>query len=350
MSFICAADSNTAEVMPRTRNRENLLKFGIDYLDDAMLGIMPNDLILIGAGSGSGKTQTCCNIAAANIANGKRVHYIALEAELYEIERRIKYNFFSKYFFMDAMRPNININFQSWMMGDFWETCKFYEAQASKEFEEKYKSLFIFYKQGKFDIKDMIFTVTTCADETDLIIIDHVHYFDYDDNNENNSIKDIAKTARTLTLEQGKPMILVSHLRKRDRFADELCPGLEEFHGSSDLYKIATKAITIGPGGPSGQGEFDTYFRVVKNRFDGGVTRFIGRSTYLQKEGRYAKGYEIGAANQKRDSGFTAIDRHLQPEWCINSSRASSSGSRVAERKQLVNYAPSWPKSFEAGQ
>jgi hypothetical protein len=350
MSFVCASESNLDEIIPRTKNRDKLLTFGIDYLDDAMLGIMPNDLVLIGAGSGSGKTQTCCNIAAANIANGKRVHYIALEAEMYEIERRIKYNFFAKHFFRDPLRPKININFQNWMMGDYWESCKFYEAQASEEFAEKFKTLFIFYKQGKFDIKDMIFTVTTCADETDLIIIDHVHYFDYDDSNENSSIKDIAKTARMLTLEQSKPMILVSHLRKRDRFADELCPGLEEFHGSSDLFKISTKAITLGPGASSGPGEFDTYFRVVKNRFDGGVTRYIAKATYLQKEGRYAKGYEIGTSNQKRDNGFTAIDRHLQPEWCINSTRASGSYSGMVETKRLINHARTWTKTFEDSQ
>ena len=346
MSFINAAEASKAEVLQRIKNRERLLTFGIDYLDDAMVGIMPNDLILIGAGSGAGKTQTCCNIAAANIEAGKRVHYIALEAELYEIERRIKYNFFAKHFFSDPNKPKeAFINFQDWMMGDFWETCKLYEAQADKEFAEKYKSLFTFYKQDKFDINDMIFHVTSICDSTDLIIVDHVHYFDYSDDKENQSIKEIAKTARMLTLEQGKPMILVSHLRKRDRFADELCPGLEEFHGSSDLYKIATKAITLGPGAASEPGKFDTYFRIVKNRFDGGVTRYMGKATYVQREGRYAKGYEIGASNQKRDSGFTVLDYALWPDWVHRASRKVSSGANVAQTKPITNYAPQWARS-----
>ena len=287
MSFLCVKESSFAEIEPRTKNRERLLSFGIDYLDDSMLGIMPNDLILIGAYSGAGKTAICCNIAAANIAKGKRVHYIALEAEIYEIERRIKYQFFANFFFKDPERPKIDINFQNWMMGDYFESCKLYEAQAQKEMEEKFSTLFVLYKQNKFDVQDLIFTVTSFSDETDLIIVDHIHYFDYDDDKENRAIKEIAKTARMLTLEQGKPMILVSHLRKRDRTTDDICPGIEEFHGSSDLYKIATKAVTLGPGDSDTAGQIDTYFRVVKNRFDGSVTRFIGKAAYLQKEGKY---------------------------------------------------------------
>lgn len=339
MSFLKASDSAVSEQLSRRNNRARLLTFGIDYLDDAMVGIMPNDLILIGAGSGSGKTQVCCNIAAANVANRKRVHYIALEAELFEIERRVKYNFFSKHFFADPLRPRgLNMSFQSWMMGDFFDSCEEYERKATIDMQEKFNSFFTFYKQEKFDLSDMIFTVTTCAEKTDLIIIDHVHYFDYDDEKENQAIKAIAKAARSLTLEQGKPMILVSHLRKRDKFSNEICPGLEEFHGSSDLYKISTKAITLGPGGPVDGGGFETFFRIVKNRFNGGVTRYLGKVIY--REGSYEKGYEIGSANQRREDGFVATDRHLYPEWCSNSHRPSGDSSSAPETRRVLNFAP----------
>lgn len=349
MSFINAVEASISEIEPRIKNRERLLNFGIDYLDDAMVGIMPNDLILLGAGSGVGKTAICCNIALANVSIGKRVHYIALEAELYEIERRIKYQYFAKYFFQDAERPNISISFQEWMMGDYWESCKLYEAQAQSEFAGKFQELFTFYKQSKFDVQDLIFNVTSFSDETDLIIIDHVHYFDYDDDKEYKSIKEIAKTARTLTLEQGKPIILVSHIRKRDRSSDDITPGLEEFHGSSDLYKIATKAITIGPGGMHGAG-IETFFRVVKNRFEGSVTRYIGKATYLQKEGRYAKGYEVGKSNQKRDDGFVGLDQSAIPGWCKNATCESSSLDSLVKRQALPNFAPRRKSFVEASQ
>lgn len=353
MSFLSASESSKNEVSGRINGREKLLTFGIDYLDDAMAGILPNDLVLVGAGSGAGKTQLCCNIAMANIANGKRVHYVALEAELYEIERRIKYGFFAKYFFADSQRPHVTISFQNWMLGDFWESCKVYEAQAHNEFTEKFKTLFTFYKQeSKFDIDDMLFHITSISEETDLIIIDHIHYFDYDDDKENSSIKAIAKTARALTLEQGKPIILISHLRKKDKFADDICPGLEEFHGSSDLYKIATKALTLAPGGANEFGGFNTYFRIVKNRFEGGVTRYLAKVIYKSKEGKYAPGYEIGNADQKRANGFVAFDKHLTPDWCERFANAGGSSGNVPQTKPIVNHAPTWspPSSYRQGR
>ncbi len=342
MSFLKATDSNLAEVNPRRKHRNKLLTFGIEYLDDAMIGIMPNDLILIGAGSGAGKTQICCNIAAANITAGKRVHYIALEAELYEIERRIKYQLFSKYYFRDGpeKRPPGRINFQNWMMGDYFDSHFVYEALAADEFEKTYSNFFIYYKQDKFDIYNLIETVTVCAKDTDLIIVDHVHYFDYDDDNENKSIKEIAKAARMLTLEQGKPLILVSHIRKRDKKIEETCPGLEEFHGSSDLYKIATKAITIGPGASIEGGKYETFIRIVKNRFDGGVTRHMGKVIYDNTKGQYEKVYEIGSANQKRADGFTTTDKHNYPDWGRHFPRESSYDNNVDKGKQQINYAP----------
>jgi len=325
VGFLRSVEHTFDEVNKRKTLRNGLLQFGIKYLDDAMVGILKNDLILIGAGSGAGKTQTCCNIALANVEAGKRVHYIALEAEYLEIERRIKYQLFAKSFFSDPERPkNIDISFQNWMLGDFIESCQFNEAKAASEFMNRFGGLFTFYKSDKFDIQDLINTVMECADETDLIILDHVHYMDFDEReNENLAIKKIAKTARDLALEQGKPIILVSHLRKEGRQTLTLAPGLEEFHGSSDLYKIATKAVTMGPGAISENGNIETYFRIVKNRFEGSVTRYIGKCRYNTKEGSYERSYEIGSAYQTRDTGFKQLDRHIYPKWAEYSSRES---------------------------
>lgn len=315
MSFLRSIEHTFTEVDSRRNLRDGILKFGIKYLDDAMAGILKNDLILIGAGSGMGKTQTCCNIAKANIELGKKVHYIALEAEFLEIERRIKYQLFAKAFLKDSLRPkHIHISFQNWMLGDYIDSCTLYEAQAAQDFLDNYSTLFTFYKSVKFDVNDLIMTVLNCSEDTDLIILDHVHYMDYEDD-ENRSIKEIAKTARQLALEHGKPIILVSHMRKSDRHSLTFAPGLEEFHGSSDLYKIATKAVTIGPGAISEDGKIETYFRIVKNRFEGSVTRYIGKCFYNSKEGSYDNKYEIGDAYQSRADSFKQLDRNIYPAW-----------------------------------
>ena len=137
MGFIRSIEKSFVEASGRKNLRDGILSFGVQYLDDAMLGILKNDLILVGAASGGGKTQFCCNVALANVAKGKKVHYIALEAEDLEIERRIKYQLFARSFFSDPNRPKIPISFQQWMVGDFLELCVEYEAMAAKEFMEK---------------------------------------------------------------------------------------------------------------------------------------------------------------------------------------------------------------------
>jgi len=352
MGFLKSIEHTFDEVNKRKNMRDGLLKFGIKYLDDAMAGILKNDLILIGAGSGAGKTQTCCNIAKANIEMGKKVHYIALEAEYLEIERRIKYQLFAKSFFKDSERPKgVDISFQNWMLGDFIDSCQFSEAQAASEFMKNYETLFTFYKSDKFDIQDLISTVMECADETDLIILDHVHYMDFDEReNENLAIKKIAKTARDLALEQGKPIILVSHMRKSDRHSLTFAPGLEEFHGSSDLYKIATKAVTIGPGAMSANGKIETYFRIVKNRFEGSVTRYLGKCSYNSKEGSYERTYEIGDAYQNRDNGFKQLDRTLYPKWGEYYSGASSNGFGYAKGPYSGPTNSRGPQTFPSGK
>lgn len=324
MSFLRSIERSFKEVDGRLKNRDGLLQFGIKYLDDAMVGIMKNDLILIGAGSGGGKTQICCNIAAANVKAGKTVHYIALEAEYQEIERRIKYQLFAKHFFNDPKRPkDIHINFQNWMLGDYVSSCDFAEAAAATEFIDQFPTLYTFYKsESDFTVDHMIQTITEASIDTDLIILDHVHYMDFDDDNENRAIKVIAKTARTLALEMGKPIILVSHLRKGVAKTPTFAPGLEEFHGSSDLYKIATKAVTLGPGGATNDGKIQTYFRIVKNRFEGSVTRYIGRVFYDVKAGKYEKSYELGDAfQQPTDKGFQRLAHANYPAWAEYSVR-----------------------------
>jgi KaiC/GvpD/RAD55 family RecA-like ATPase len=316
--FKSVGQNSLAEWSNRLSLSGEILKFGVEFLDHALRGIFPDDLILIGAPSGIGKTQLCCNIALANLSDERKVHYIALEASEFEIERRLKYPLIAERFFGDPERPILKtkFNFPDWLMGSFSDELSRYEEEAHKFFETAYRDLFIFNKSDKFGINELIESVCHASAKTDLIIIDHVHYFDFEERDENRAIKEIAKTVRTLALEEKKPIILVAHLRKKDRHNEELCADLDEFHGSSDLYKIATKVITFASGGPDQKGNFKTYFRIPKNRIDGGVTRFLGEEKFNPKKGGYEQGvYKIGWANQKRSTEFVEVGENFRPEW-----------------------------------
>lgn len=324
--FQSAADSSHTELIERISNKNAPLRLGIKFLDDALGGISAHDLVVLGAPSGVGKTQLCCNVALANIEDGKRVHYIALEAAPFEIERRLKYQLFANaYYLLDSsLRRGRQIKYQNWLRGFYSTEFRAIEDYIADDFAKKFQNLFIYYKQGDFGLPQMIELVAGNAHKSDLILIDHAQYFDLDDDNENRGLKDIAKTARTLALEKGKPIILVSHLRKKDKQSTETCAGLDELHGSSDLAKIATKVVTMAPGQVTESGEFITYFRTPKNRDDGSVTRYIGRVLYDAKRNLYAKTYKVGLAASARNGGFEELDPSYCPDW----SRQQAGGDR----------------------
>lgn len=351
MSFIHSPDIAQTEIASRLTNEDGLMKFGIDFLDEATEGILKNDLILLGARSGAGKTQFCTNVAWANVQRGRKVHYIALEAEYAEIERRIKYGIFCDLFFKKPNKGQTRLSFKNWMLGRLSIEHADVEAECAEIFKAKAQGLFTYYKTNAFDVKEFIKTVMYCAEDTDLIIVDHVHYFDFDGDNENKAIKEIAMAARDLAIHQGKPMILVAHIRKSDRNSTEKCPGLEEFHGSSDLFKIATKAITLAPGDNySKDGKAETYMRIVKDRFDGSLQRHMGCLTYNVREGKYEAGYKLGSDKQKRNEEFSEYSPGDFPGWARsvrgNGGVVAASNPEVRRANpEIKNYARS-VKSF----
>lgn len=308
-------DGLIPDIAKRLSTRETLISFGLAYLDDALVGIAPDDLILLGARSGAGKTQLCVNIARNALRQGKKCHFFALEADRHEITRRIKFETFQKLYKAKHGRA---CDFQRWSLGLYLPHESDLEAKANDIFAKEFGAgdLQVYYKRGDFTAAKMVEEVLKISSKTDLIIIDHIHYFDLHDDNENRAVKEIAKTARDLVLEQGKPIILVSHLRKANKENNYYAPTLEEFHGSSDLYKIATRAITLGPGDFNPEsGVAETFVHIAKNRFDGSVNRYTGRVAYNIERGCYEQKYEVGSCYQKRDREFETLVGNDRPRF-----------------------------------
>lgn len=333
--FIPSSERILNEKIERHGLSGKLLKFGIKFLDDALRGILPNDLILLGAPTGIGKTELCVQIALANLGEGKRVHFIALEAEPYEIERRLIFPLIAEAYYQDKDRMKLErkLNMTDWMIGKFNDELSRYEENIYEYFVSAFKDLFTFYKSGKFGVDEMIYNITSVCDQTDLIIIDHVHYFDWDDDNDNRAIKNIAKKVREVALEIGKPVILIAHLRKKDRGSKELCASADEFHGSSDLTKIATKIITIASAGLIDGDKYGTYFRIAKNRIDGSVTRFLARINFDYKRRKYEDEYKLGFSNSTK---FEEVGDY--PYWASDSRIVPEGKSEPANAKRIPYY------------
>lgn len=349
MGFKSAAESFKTERADRRFAFKRLLSFGNTFIDDSLLGILPDDLVLVGAPSGVGKTQFCVNLALANLAAGKRVHFFALEAGEYEIERRLKFQVIAEKYYADMQRPSLRhgLVFDEWEIGLYGALLDKYEDAAEEFCVNAFANLQMYYKTDEFNVYKLIEQATYISDETDLIIVDHAHFFDWDDQNDNRAIKEIAKAARDLCRANNKPIVLVAHLRKKDKQNGELAPGIDEFHGSSDLAKIATKAITIASGGPAEEGGYITYIRTPKNRHGTSSSRYLGRIIFNERRGGYEKEYKVGWANAQK---FGEIEPNKLPGWVGRSSRTQSGGqgnhdhsgqSRAYEKpKGIRNYAP----------
>jgi hypothetical protein len=315
-AFQTATDRLAGERDYRVGMSNQVLSFGVSYLDHALGGIVPNDLVLFGAKTGVGKTALATITALHNCQAGKRVHYFALEAEESEIERRMKFQVVSQLYYKSAgeKRP---IRYLDWYMGKLDRELAQFDREADKILASKLGDLFTFYKFDSFTSDEFCRRVDAVKDSSDLVILDHLHYVDSDDENENRGYKRIVKQIRDVALRTGRPIIVVAHVRKGDRRFEPLIPGIEDFHGSSDIAKIATKAVMLAPAydKPTGKSYlWNTYVQVVKCRLDSSVTRYAALVTFNTRENTYDENYLLGRLADQGKT-FQYLTGEDMPSW-----------------------------------
>lgn len=312
-SFKSASERVAEERQKRLSQAGRIMSFGVKFLDVTLGGIFPNDLILIGAKTGAGKTTLASCVAMQNAFAGRRVHYFALEAEEDEIERRIKYRALAGE--MSSAGAYTRLNFLDWYKGNLDHATAFYEKKAEAKIAEAFRTLHTFYRTADFYAEQFERMVLAIQDQTDLIILDHLHYVDSEDANENRGYKLIVKKVRDVALGIGKPVIVVAHLRKGDRKSPQLVPSIEDFHGTSDVPKMCTKAVMIAPAfdqeGPTPH-LWPTYISPAKCRFDGSRTRYVGLTNFDVRSGAYDDDFDLGKVIGDK---WERIDNSKTPEW-----------------------------------
>jgi hypothetical protein len=320
LGFVDSATRIVFERQQRMEQRSKMLSFGIPYLDDALGGIFPRDLILAGALTGIGKTTLVADVAMNVAAVGKKVFVFALEAEENEIERRVKFPLVAK----RARAIGIHgLRFMDWYKGDLDESLGDIEEQVDVELSQTLTNLFTFYRSQDFYVDHLEKMILEAQDKADLIVLDHLHYVDLDDDNENRAFKNVVKRIRDVSIRVGKPVLVVAHLRKPERKNAPLMPSLYDFHGTSDIAKIATKAIMISPAydwPTENPTLWATYVATPKCRFDGSATRFAAILWYDATTGRYGKRYRLGRFNQTGDT-FEPIGFDKLPTWAKQASQ-----------------------------
>ena len=309
-TFVPSRERIKGESDERYARAGKSLSFGHSFLDDALTGILSNDLILVGAETGAGKTHFVMQLAIANARAGKRVHYVALEAEDREIERRQIHATVARRLSVIGKHPP---TFAEWMIGLGDPVL---DRECTESFEtEVGANLETYYKGSRFTVNELRKIFLAAQAETDLLILDHLHYVDIDDPNENRGLKELVKTLRDIALGMGRPVILVAHLRKRDHKAKAIAPSIDDFHGASDIAKIATRAVIISPARcmrSDVPGKSNTFFQVVKDRFDG-AKPFVALSAFNLKTRDYSAAYTLG--QETADGGWQGIDSKFIPRW-----------------------------------
>jgi hypothetical protein len=305
--------------------REQRIKLGATtlhyfnaFLDDLLRGIFAHDLVLLGAPSGMGKTDMALSIAISNAMKERRCAYFALEAEPRELERRQKFAWITA----EAYRRNIprkgELNYADWYSGQCEEIVGDLDAEADRWFENNLALLWTYYRGQRFDKGDLRKQIEKIAPLSDLIVIDHLHYVDadQDQDNENTAIGETTKAIRDISLIIGKPILLVAHLRKRDQRARTLAPSIDDFHGSSNIVKIATQVITIGPATVIEAPKWylaPTFISVLKDR-RAGAPPFVALTMFDRRTRRYEDTYSLGRMT-KGGTEWEEIKPSDRPGW-----------------------------------
>lgn len=314
-------------------NPNELCSYGITALDDSCQFIMKNELIVIGADSGVGKSELVLDIAMHNVEKKKRIALFYLEGGSEEAVSRIKWKHLCKKYFSQRDKHIDNFDYVSWKtnqikhkflremeidietkmatLNNFW----IYPVDKGFNVDKLYSSLLDFHslvpasEGSAFEAEGQV--------DIDLIIVDHLQYFEL-----NGSQHEILQTTNILRkLKEISdmfrvPVILVSHLRKKGK--DRGLPDQEDFYGSSNIVKIATTAITLSSDTSKtdfSDNIYPTFIRIVKSRI-GIRPNYAIKINFDLTRREYQKDYEIFFVKEGNVSK-DAIPYNKWPNWAV---------------------------------
>jgi hypothetical protein len=309
------------ELDDRIKLAARSLKFNNTFLDDILRGMLPHDLVLLGAPTGMGKTDLSLAIATSNAMEGRRVAYFALEAEPRELERRTKYRLLNGLLYLEK-NPNAgDFNYADWIRGECESYCGHLNEEVDNKIIDQLATLHTYYRGERFDQETLRAEVMKAAVWADFVIVDHLHYIDTDaDENEARSQGEIVKTVRDLSLRIGRPILLVAHLRKRSGDDKKIIANVDDFHGSSNITKIATQAIVIERAHcvtPSKWFLSPTFMSVVKDR-RAGTTGHVALVNFDLRSRNYRQEYTLGRRSGKGGAEWEPIKPSDKPRWAAH--------------------------------
>jgi len=311
-----------------------LCSYGIAPLDDCLKYIYKNDLIVIGADSGAGKTEVALTIAIHNAMRGKKVALYHLEGGHEEAIARIKWREMAKLYFQNHLHEIEDFNYYNWKVNSIKNSRLILqlEMEVFRQMEKNVKEFWIYPIKKGFTVENLeqsLYNFHTLVPaptdspyeaegqiQLDLIIVDHLQYFEL-----TGTESEIVQTTKVLRrLKEISdvykvPVILISHLRKKHK--DRGLPDQEDFYGSSNIPKIATTALLISTDSVKqdfSDNLYPTYFRIAKSRI-GIRPNYCVKVDFDLIRREYRKCYDVYFIDSNNFVAAQPIPFHKLPFW-----------------------------------
>lgn len=308
--------------------------FGIPYLDDALNGMLPGTITLVGARSGGGKTEFATQVILAQQSEeSKRMRstlYFALDHEDGEIEKRVLWRLLVDQIYKATSHPlhGKNLRYVDWATGKYSGLVDDFEKDARTYYEHLFaiSETRFFYTKNELTAHDVATIIRSGeGQQFNLFVVDHFHALKDIDSLEKQTtaIATIAKAAE----ESFRPVLILGQFRKRAPTNKSPIPEMEEFSGSSQLLYIPQNIVVLAPKYTQGDSKYQTYFHVVKSRLASDAKPFVGVHSFDIERKKYSEKYEVMKYVPFAEP--EPVSAHAIPKW--------------AKRAVSTSYVPQQP-------
>jgi len=228
----------TAKKERRALDINTACKYGINILDEYLGWILPSELVVIWAETWIGKSELAFIMARENARRGKKVLLFELEGDISEIALRDMQGRVNDKLEVPLRTVQYRFNLD--------KSIYPIEDKALSEMDLQVKKNLLVY--NKLQIPTLPFIkqiIEKMKDTADIIIIDHLHYIYLERDEELRQIGEIMRTLKNITDIIKKPIILISHLRKKNNGQKERDPSVDDLYGSSNIGKEATTVLLL---------------------------------------------------------------------------------------------------------
>lgn len=244
-------------------SRLDAIPFGIPYVDELTGGIFPGQLVVVGADTGCGKSEALRRISLEASKLGKKIVYFDLENDTGEILNR-------EIAAIMSQMLNRRVRMSEIMTKQIFDEYPEEIGKAYVEASTRVKNI-IFYDNKKIPtVEEFEQSLITLDEKKDIVLVDHLHYFDMGNKDLHDEIGRIMRRIKTLTRERRVPVVVASHLRKRNKNND---PGEEDLYGSSNIAKEASTVVLFSR---KILNPFNTLIQVEKNRMNSTRGKILG--------------------------------------------------------------------------